>query len=134
MIGIFICIGPIIDEVQEYGYVNNRGCAKARQLLLIIWLFVGFNLTLCYKEVLVANLINVEYEDPIDDFSDLVLSGRKIIVPQNSYVPSLLVSDQRMSVKELLGKPENMVYFNYTGTMPLRYREKLGKECNSHTI
>ena len=115
LIGIFISIGPIIDEVQEYKYMNNRNCAKSRQLLLIIWLFVGFNLTLCYKEVLLANLVNQGYERPIDNVQDLAHSGRPIFVAENTLQPYLMSNDPRESVKQLLN---NIVYYNWTTESP----------------
>ena len=115
MIGIFISIGPIIDEVQEYKYVNNRNCAKARQLLLITWLFVAFNITLSYKEVLIANLINVEYEDTIDNLDDLVRSGMPICLPENGLLPQLVLNDPRDSAKQLLDK---IVYYKLTIPFP----------------
>ena len=102
MIGIFISIGPIIDEVQDYKYTNNRQCAKARQLLLIIWLFVAFNLTLSYKEVLIANLVTVGYEDTIDDLDDVVRSGMSICVPANGLITQLVLNDPRFHEKQLL--------------------------------
>ena len=122
-LGIFICIGPIIDEVQVYEYMNNRECAKARQLLLITWLFVGFTLTLSYKEVLIANLVNVGYEDPIDNFEDLVSSGRKMVTCENCYIPYLLYNDHRESVKQLL-KDDKIVWVNFTGQYPLPLKKR----------
>ena len=108
-----------MDEVQEYNYMNNRNCAKARQLLLIIWVFVAFNLTLSFKEVLVANLVNMGYEDPINNFGDVVTSGRKLIVAKSTSIPSLIFNDQREIVKSFVSNPKNIIYFNFTGKSPL---------------
>ena len=94
--------------------MNNRNCSKARQLLLIIWLFVGFTLTLSYKEVLIANLVKVGYEDTIENFDHLLESGKPLIVPQNTYVPFLLFNDPRAAIKNWL-LLENIVYINHTG-------------------
>ena len=115
MIGIFISIGPIIDEVQDYKYVNNRKCAKARQLLLITWLFVAFNLTISYKEVLIANLVNIGYEDTIDNLNDVVRSGMPICVPENGLLTQLVLNDPRDSTKQLL---DSLVYYNYSTPLP----------------
>ena len=104
MIVIFISIGPIIDEVQDYKYMNNRQCAKARQLLLIIWLFVAFNLTLCYKEVLIANLVDVGYEDTIDDLDDVVNSGLPLLACDNCMLKKLILKDPRIQDKNLMDK------------------------------
>ena len=60
-LGVFLGIGPIIDEVQVFEHMNSKKCAKARQLLMIIWLFVAFTITVSYKEVLVAKLIDIGY-------------------------------------------------------------------------
>ena len=108
-----------MDEVQDYNYMNNRNCARARQLLLIIWIFVAFNLTLSFKEVLVANLVNMGYEDPIDNFGDVVKSGRKLVVAKSTSIPSLIFNDQREIVKSFVSNPKNIIYFNFTGKSPL---------------
>ena len=107
--------GPIIEEVQTYKYMNDTKCAKARQLLLVTWLFVAFTLTISYKEVLIANLVNVGYEQTIDNFDDLVKSGMPMVVPANTLIPHLLLSDPRESTKAILDK---IVNFNYNFTFP----------------
>ena len=119
-LGIFISIGPIIDEVQEYRYINNRLCSKARQVLLIIWLFSAYTLTIHYKEVLIANLVNVGYEDTIDNFDDVLRSGMPLVVPENTAIPKLLNNDPRKSVQQLL---DNLLYYNYTGLLPTWVKE-----------
>ena len=116
-VGIFMSFGPIIEEVQTHKYMNSTNCAKARQLLLIIWLFVAFTLTISYKEVLIANLVNIDYEQTIDNFDDLIDSGIPLGVPANTQIPSFLENDPRQSAKALL---ESIVYYNYTKSgMPL---------------
>ena len=117
MIGIFISIGPMIDEVQEYKYMNSRKCAKARQLLLIVWLFVAFNLTIAYKEVLVANLVAVGYEDSIDNIDDLVRSGMPILLPANGNIGQAVLNDPRESAKQLVNT-DKLVYFNLSFPLP----------------
>ena len=119
-----------MDEVQEYNYMNNRNCARARQLLLIIWIFVAFNLTLSFKEVLVANLVNTGYEDPINNFGDVVKSGRKLVVAKSTSIPSLLFNDQREIVKSFVSNPKNVIYFNFTGKTPPWVTKRLAKIMN----
>ena len=106
--------------MQEYRYINNRLCSKARQVLLIIWLFSAYTLTIHYKEVLIANLVNVGYEDTIDNFDDVLRSGMPLVVPENTAIPKLLNNDPRKSVQQLL---DNLLYFNYTGLMPTWVKE-----------
>ena len=115
MKGIFISIGPIIDEVQDFKYIHNINASKAKLVLLIFWLYMAFTLTLSYKEVLIANLVNVEYEDSIDNFDDMVRSGKPIIVAGNTFIPHLLLNDPRDNGKKLLDK---LVYYNFTGVTP----------------
>ena len=91
--------------------MNSRKVAKARQLLLIVWLFVAYTLTLSYKEVLVANLVNVEYANTIDNFDDVFDSGKPIGLPENTLLPYLMFNDPRESAKALLDK---IVYFNFS--------------------
>ena len=119
-IGIFISFGPIIDEVQEHKYMNNRDCSKARQVLLIVWLFSAFTLTISYKEVLIANLVSVGYEDIIDNFDDVHAFDKPVGVIENSLMPKLLFNDPRKSVKQLL---KNLVYYNFTGVVPTWVKE-----------
>lgn len=107
--------GPIIEEVQTHTYMNNKMCAKARQLLLIVWLLSAFTLTISYKEVLIANLVNVEYEQSVDNFDDLVESGMEMCVPENTLIPHLLFNDPRESTKAMLDK---IVSINFTLSLP----------------
>ena len=91
---------------------------------MITWLFVAFNLTISYKEVLVANLVKVGYEKRIEDFQDLTLSGKKLFVPENTFIPSMLFNDQRESVKQFLKSDEKIVYYNYTGVTHVRVKNR----------
>ena len=100
--------------------MNNRKCAKASQLLLIIWLACAFTLTLSYKEVLIANLVNVDYENTIDNFDDVIDSEKQLFVPENTLVPFLLLNDPRKSAKALLDK---IVYYNFTIPFPPSVKE-----------
>ena len=80
---------------------------------------MAFTLTICYKEVLLANLVNVGYEDSNDNFDDLLRSGKPICMAENTNIPLLFFNDPRDNVKQLLN---NIVYFNYTGVIPKRIR------------
>ena len=114
-VGIFLSIGPIIDEVQVFEHMNSRKCAKARQLLMILWLFVAFTITVSYKEVLVAKLVNVGYADKIDTLQDLVRSGRKIASCGNCAYTSLIYNDPRESVQQFV-KDDKIALYNLTTT------------------
>ena len=115
MVGIFTSIGPIIEEVQEFKYIHNINTAKAGHVLLIFWLFMAFTLTISYKEVLLANLVNVGYEDTMDNFDDVLRSGKPLCVGMT--FNDLLFNDPRNNVKELVDN-DKLVYFNFTGVVP----------------
>ena len=114
-VGIFLSIGPIIDEVQVFEHMNSRKCAKARQLLMILWLFAAFTITVSYKEVHVAKLVDVGYADKIDTLQDLVRSGRKIASCGNCAYTSLIYNDPRESVQQFV-KDDKIALFNLTTT------------------
>ena len=101
--------------------MNCRACSKARQVLLIMWLFSAYIITISYKEVLIANLVNVGYEETIDNFDDVLKSGKPLCVPENTLIPNLLFNDPRESVRPLL---DNLVYYNYTGVVQKGLRER----------
>ena len=46
-------------------------------------------------------LMNVYYEDTIDTIDDMLASGRKFLVANDTSLNFLLTSDPRMKVKEL---------------------------------
>ena len=104
-----------MDEVIEPHYMHNGKFSKARQLLLIIWLFAAFSLTLSYKEVLIANLVDVGYEDTIDDMDDLVRSDIPLALPVNTLLPKLVSYDPRESARKL---SENIVHYKFTIPLP----------------
>ena len=104
-----------MDEVIEPVYVHNGKCSKARQLLLIIWLFAAFSLTLSYKEVLIANLVNVGYEETIDDLDDLVRSNIPLALPIDTLLPKLVSYDPRESARRLF---YNIVPYNFSVPLP----------------
>ena len=95
-------IGALIDESQDHNHINNRGCANSRQLLLLTWLVVGFFISMSYKSVLLANIVNKEYAGKIDTIEDVLRSGLPFYVTGNSGGPVLLNGDPRASVKQLV--------------------------------
>ena len=74
--GVLISIGALIDEAQIDNYITKRQCARARPMLVIQWIAIGFFFTMSYKSVLLTNLINIEYEQALDSIEDVVKSGK----------------------------------------------------------
>ena len=62
---------------------------------------VGFLLTICYKEILLSKLINIEYERGLDSVGDVLRSNKPVVVDGASAITNLLNSDPREEVKEI---------------------------------
>ena len=86
-------------------------CTKAMQLLLFKWLLTALFVTLSYKQVLLANLVETGYEKPIETLDELVNSGKPFIVPQNTNFPRMLAMDPRPSIKKL---DKQILWYNFT--------------------
>ena len=94
-------IGPIIDESLDQKFVNITTCAKARQVLLVKWIVLGFCLTACYKSVLLSNMINIGFDKTIDSVEDVLDSGKLLLVPDNTDVSSQIHKSARANVRKL---------------------------------
>ena len=73
-------------------------------------MIVGFMLTISYKSVLRAMLMNIYYEKTIDTIDDMLASERTFMVASDSILPVLLASEPRMKVKELA---ERVQFYKY---------------------
>ena len=71
---------------------------------------LGFMLTISYKSVLLAMLMNSYYENTIDSVDDMLASDRTFMVSEDSIFPTLLASDPRMKVKELA---ESVIFYKH---------------------
>ena len=71
-----ISIGAVIDEAQIDSYITKRPCARARPMLVLQWIVIGFFFTMSYKSVLLTNLISIEYQQVLDSVEDVIKSGK----------------------------------------------------------
>ena len=123
MAGFFISIGAIIDESQEHRHICNRDCAKSRQMLLIMWLVAGYVITMCYRSVLLSNMVNIGHEKPIDTIEDLLHSGLTLYCPGNQAGRYLMNTDPRESVRKLVKR--QLKFYEITGIgSPKSVRER----------
>ena len=124
-LGISFSIGAIIDEAQGAHCSNNyaikRSTSYARSLIVFKWMIVGFMLTISYKSVLRAMMMNIYYEKTIDTIDDVLASERTFMVLSDSILPFLLATDPRMKVQELA---ERVIFYKYG----------IGQENDSHQI
>ena len=109
----------IVDENVSNKYIRKESGAKARLILIINWMIVGFVLCASYKSVLLATLVSVEYEKPINTVDDLLKTEKPIVgYPTISY---FLTIDPRIKFKELAKKMDAENYSLPYGSV---YRKK----------
>ena len=99
--GVRLGVGPIIDETVKKEYVQKQACAKAREFLVLKWAVIGFLLTTSYKETLLSNLINIEYEKGLDSVEDVLTSNKPVVLDGASAINNLVKSDPRQEMKEI---------------------------------
>ena len=100
-VDIIVCIGAAIEENQEDHYISKKSGAKAREVLVIIWILVGFLLTISYKSVLRSNLIHVQYEKPIDSVEELLKTDKQIYLDRSASNTNMLAGDRRQKMIQM---------------------------------
>ena len=114
-VDIIVCIGAAIEENQEDHYISKKSGAKAREVLVIIWILVGFLLTISYKSVLRSNLIHVQYEKPIDSVEEFLKTDKQIYIEGASSMVNMLAGDRRKKMIELKKRTK---HYNLEGGYP----------------
>ena len=110
-----MCIGAAIEENQEDHYISKKSGAKAREVLVMIWILVGFLLTISYKSVLRSNLIYVQYEKPIDSVEDFLKTDKQIYLDGASSMVNMMAGDRRKKMIEL---KKRIKQYNLEGGYP----------------
>ena len=106
-VGVHITIGSVLEESQKDDYFHKKPCAKAREMLVLKWAMIGFFFTISYKSVLLSNMINIEYEKPLDTVEDVLRSDKQLFIDSTSGIGDLLKSDPREKIKELFKKAKS---------------------------
>ena len=106
--GIIIGIGAIMDEAVLDQYLYKTPCAKARKILVCLWIFLGFLITISYKSVLLANMTYRDYERGIDSIEDMLNSGKPLMVIRS--MDDFFENDPRPQVIELT---KNFKFFDF---------------------
>ena len=68
----------VLDENVSERYIRKERSTLARLFLIVNWMGAGFLLCASYKSVLLATLVSVEYEDPVDTIDDLLETEKPI--------------------------------------------------------
>ena len=101
---MYLTVGNVIDANQEDEYFHKQPCAIARDVLLLKWAMTGFLLTISYKSVLLANIINIEYEKGYNTIEDVLGSNKPVWIDGTSGIATLLKTDPRGKVQRLAKK------------------------------
>ena len=72
---------------------------------------------MAFKSTLLSCLIQIQYEDTIDTLKDLVNSGLPILLPDNTALRQMVVSDPRQITKKI---SNNSIDFQFNGTVPYK--------------
>ena len=91
---------------DDYSFKTN--CAKAKTLLILKWMMVGFLLSNGYRSVLLSTLVSPIYEKPIDTIQDLLDTERPIFSDHPTFLLMMRLSALK-SLRDLGTKIENMV-------------------------
>ena len=100
--GIFITIGFLLMENVGDSYIYMKKQPRARKLFIIIWMVLSWVLSVSYTSVLLAKLVSLEYEKPIDTVQDLLNSNKPIYVHPS--VAFVLENDVRERVRQVAKK------------------------------
>ena len=103
-----IGIGAIIDEAVLNQYLYKTNCAKARKIIVWLWIILGFLITICYKSVLLANMTYPQYEKAIDSVEDMLNSDKPLMVIRS--MRFLFDTDPRPQVNKLSKK---VIYYDF---------------------
>ena len=96
-----------MDEAVPGKFVNNTNdnpCSKARSFLVMEWMLLGFLLTLSYKSVLLASLVSVQSEKPIETLEDMLHTDRQILMQGLTTTEILVKTDPRPGIQQLAKK------------------------------
>ena len=101
-----ISIGFLIDEGVPNRFIWNVSSqhSRARCLLVIAWLMLGYLMTMSYKSVLLTSLVSIQYERPIETLEDLLVTDRKIIMLANTSTEIMIRTDPRPGMQQLAKK------------------------------
>ena len=97
-----------MDEAILDQYLYKSPSAKARKIIVCLWIFLGFLITTSYKSVLLANMTYRGYEKGIDTIEDMLNSGKPLMLIRS--MDNFFDNDPRTQVNELA---KNFKFFDF---------------------
>ena len=94
-------------------WVYRRDFAS-RNLLLLSWIFWGGILIMGYKSTLLSTLIQIRYEDTVEDIYDMDASRLPLLLP-DATAASLFGTDERAAMRRVYNRS---ILFPFRGFQP----------------
>ena len=121
LLGYFVAVTTVpMPQSQENVFRESIDLPPIREFLVLQWILFSFCLTVSYKSVLLATLVSIEYEKPIDTVADMLNSDKEIVGPAATTLPMQLKHDPRESVRRLSSR---IKFVPFNGTIPAWIQE-----------
>ena len=90
---------------DNFIYDDKKPSSKARISLVTAWLLLGFLIVMGYKSVLLASLVSVQNEKPIETLEDMLVTDRKILMFATTSTDDVVLrTDPRYGMQQLAKK------------------------------
>ena len=93
----------------------------ARNILICVIIFNGFNFGNFYKATLLSSLVAREYEKPIDTTKDLLESGLTFYWPERTAIGNALLDHPAEEIKQIMKNQADR--YPFFGIIPMWARE-----------
>ena len=90
----------MIPEQIPDSWINRPGFG-IRKLVIFQWIVLGNILTIGYKAPLLSCLIRIQYEDTIDNISDLDTSGLSLLLAKSTTMVDYVKKDPRQEMARI---------------------------------
>ena len=90
----------MIPKKRLDSWINRPGFG-IRKVVILKWIILGNILTLGYKTTLLSSLIQIQYEDTIDNISDLDKSGLPLLLAKSASTVDYIEKDPRQMMARI---------------------------------
>jgi hypothetical protein len=104
-----LTLGILTNSSRPQHQVTLLGM-PSRQIIIVFWLLAGLILGMAYKSNLLASLINIEYEKPIDTLTDVMNAELDLYIVRGTQVPDMMKFSANENMR-LLYEKVRFLYF-----------------------
>ena len=97
----------INESLPHYYYTYN---SNPKTLMFWTWILCGLILNLAYRSTLLANLVTIQYEKPINTAQDLLNSGLSVYAPKDTFIYRSVSNHPSPIFKELVNQGRLLTY------------------------